>query len=293
MNENNKKKRIMKEIMNIVYITLGCLVMAIAINLLLLPNKISTGGATGVATITYYIFKIPVSFMILIINIPLFLVALKTIGFKFCSKALLGTGLLSLFIQLTESLINVSWLNLSGDLFIGSIFGGILLGIGNSLVFKGEGSTGGSDLLAQIIYKKRSTASLSGLILIIDTIVIISIIIAFKDLNYGLYSVVALYLSKKTIEILFEGLNYSKVITVITKKGHKMAEEIMKRTDRGVTLNPSVIGKYTDEIYDELICVVTMQEVPKLKRIIKEMDSKAFTYISSANEVLGIGFKDS
>ena len=190
MNENNKEKRIVKEVINIVYIALGCLVMAIAINLLLLPNKISTGGATGVATITYYIFNIPVSLMILIINIPLFLVALKTIGFKFCSKALLGTGLLSLFIQLTEQIVNVSWLNLSGDLFIGSIFGGLLLGIGNSLVFKGEGSTGGSDLLAQIIYKKRSTASLSSLILIIDTIVIISIIIAFKDLNYGLYSVV-------------------------------------------------------------------------------------------------------
>lgn len=280
-----------KEILNIVLVILGSFLIAIGVNVFLLPNKISTGGATGIATIIYYLYNIPVSILVLVINFPLFVIALKNIGFKFCTKALIGTTMLAIFIHLTQGLKHISWLDMSGDLFLGSIFGGIMLGIGNSLVFKGEGSTGGSDLLAQIIYKKRMASSLGQIILSIDALIILTTIIAFKNLDFGLYSVVAIYLSKKTVDILFEGVSRSKVITIISKNGNKLADEIIKKTDRGVTINTPVIGKYTGEKYDEVMCVVNTSEIPKVKRIIKEIDEKAFTYISNTTEVLGIGFK--
>lgn len=280
-----------KEILNIVLVILGSFLIAIGVNVFLLPNKISTGGATGVATIIYYLYNIPVSILVIVINFPLFVIALKNIGFKFCAKALLGTAMLAIFIHLTQGLKHISWLDMSGDLFLGSIFGGIMLGIGNSLVFKGEGSTGGSDLLAQIIYKKRMASSLGQIILSIDALIILTTIIAFKNLDFGLYSVVAIYLSKKTVDILFEGVSRSKVITIISKNGNKLADEIIKKTDRGVTINTPVIGKYTGGIYDEVMCVVNTSEIPKVKRIIREIDEKAFTYISNTTEVLGIGFK--
>lgn len=280
-----------REILNIMYIIIGSFIISIGINMFLLPNKISTGGVTGIATIIYYLYNIPVSILVIVINLPLFLIAFKKLGFRFCSKALLGTISLSIFINLTQSINNITWLNLSGDLFLGSIFGGIILGIGNSIVFKGEGSTGGTDLLAQIIYKQRMTASLGQLILSIDAVIVTATIIAFKNLDYGLYSVVAMYLSKKVIDILFDGVDRSKVIRIISKKGNELADNIISKTDRGVTINPSVIGKYTGDIYDEVICIVNTSEVPKVKRIIREVDGEAFTYISNTNEVLGTGFK--
>lgn len=280
-----------KEILNYTYIIIGCVIVALAINIFLIPNKITTGGANGIATIVYYLFNVPVSLTVIIVNIPLFIIALKNIGFRFCSKAIIGTLLLSLFIFLTDNFKNISWLNFSNDLFLSSIFGGIMLGLGMSIVFKGEGSTGGSDLLAQIIYKKRNASSLGQLILIIDTVVITMLVIAFKNINYGMYSVVALYLSKKTIDIIFEGVGTTKIVTIITKEGEKISKEIIEKTDRGVTMIPKVIGKYTNEEYSEVISIVNTSDIPKVKAIIKREDSKAFVYISNTNEVLGLGFK--
>lgn len=280
-----------KEILNYTYIIIGCVIVALAINIFLIPNKITTGGANGIATIVYYLFNVPVSLTVIIVNIPLFIIALNNIGFRFCSKAIIGTLLLSLFIWLTNNFKNISWLNFSNDLFLSSIFGGIMLGLGMSIVFKGEGSTGGSDLLAQIIYKKRNASSLGQLILIIDTVVITMLVIAFKNINYKMYSVVALYLSKKTIDIIFEGVGTTKIVTIITKEGEKISKEIIEKTDRGVTMIPKVIGKYTNEEYSEVISIVNTSDIPKVKAIIKREDSKAFVYISNTNEVLGLGFK--
>lgn len=287
-----KKKIISKEILKYIYVVLGCFVLSLAINVFLLPNKISTGGATGVSTILYYIYNVPMSLGILVINIPLFLISLKTIGFKFCAKALAGILLLSGFVELTRNINNLYWINIQKDFFLGSIFGGIMLGIGNTLVFKGEGSTGGTDLLAQLIYKKRTASSLGQIMLVIDVFIVMATTIAFKNLNCGLYSIVTLYLSKQTIDILFEGVNYTKVINIVTKKGNEIADDIIKKTDRGVSIDNGIVGKYTGEKYSKVICVVNRSEVYKIKNIIKEIDKNAFTYISNASEVLGTGFKN-
>lgn len=281
-----------KNIINYIYIIIGCLIVATSINIFLIPNKITTGGANGVATVIYYLFKIPVSLTILLLNLPLFIIALKNIGLKFCSKAIVGTVFLAVFIWLTDILRTVSWLSFSEDLFLTSIFGGITMGVGMSIVFKGEGSTGGSDLLAQIIYKKRNASSLGQIILLIDTVVITILVIAFKDINYGLYSVVSLYLSKKTIDIMFEGIGSTKVITIITRKGEEIAKEIIQKTDRGVTINANVIGKYTDRKYDQVISIVNTSDLSKIKKIIKKIDKTSFVYISNTSEVLGLGFKE-
>lgn len=281
-----------KNIINYIYIITGCLIVATSINIFLIPNKITTGGANGVATVIYYLFKIPVSLTILLLNLPLFIIALKNIGLKFCSKAIVGTVFLAVFIWLTDILRTVSWLSFSEDLFLTSIFGGITMGVGMSIVFKGEGSTGGSDLLAQIIYKKRNASSLGQIILLIDTVVITILVIAFKDINYGLYSVVSLYLSKKTIDIMFEGIGSTKVITIITRKGEEIAKEIIQKTDRGVTINANVIGKYTDRKYDQVISIVNTSDLSKIKKIIKKIDKTSFVYISNTSEVLGLGFKE-
>lgn len=278
-------------IMDVIQITIGCLIAAIALNILLSPAKISTGGASGVGVILYNMYNIPISLTVLLINIPLFIIALKDLGLKFCIKAIIGTLLLVLMLEVTKPLVNIEWLDFSNDLFLSSIFGGILMGLGLSLVFKGEGSTGGSDLLAQIIYKKRSSSSIGQLLLIIDTIVILSTIIAFRNVLLGLYSIIALYLANKTIEVVFEGINYSKVINIITKKDKEIVKQIIENLDKGVTTS-KCIGEYTNEEYTHIITVVNNSQLPMVKRIVKTCDKQAFIYISPAHEVLGTGFKN-
>lgn len=281
MKENNK-------IVQIILLVLGTLILAVAINVLFLPNNLSTGGASGIALIIYYLYKVPVGITVILINIPLFIISLKNLGWKFCSKAIIGTILLSVFIELTSGVSNI--VKIEQDLFLGSIFGGLLNGIGLSLVFKADGSTGGSDLLAQIIYKKRPVSSIGQILLVIDSVVIISNAIVFNSISIALYSVIALYISKKTTDIIFEGIEYTKAVNIISKEGEKIAKEIIDRTDRGVTTSKCV-GVYTNEEYTHVISVVTTPQLPMVKKIVKNIDKGAFIYISDTREVLGLGFK--
>jgi len=274
---------------DIINLVLGTFLVAVAINVFFVPNKISTGGASGVGIILYYLYQIPVSFWVLVINIPLFIISLKELGFKFCLRALIGTGLLIILLELTTPLTR--YIEISNDLFIASIFGGLINGLGLSLVFRADGSTGGSDLLAQIIYKKRSASSIGSILLVIDTFVIVANAIVFNSITTALYSVVALYISKQTTDIVFEGVNYTKSVNIITKKGEEIAREILSQTERGVTIS-ECIGIYTGEMYTHVISVMTIPQLPKVKRIVKEIDKTAFVYISNTNEVLGLGFKE-
>ena len=277
------------KIIDAINLVLGTFLVASAINIFFVPNKISTGGASGVGIILYYLYEIPVSFWVLVINIPLFIISLKELGFKFCLKALIGTGLLIVLLEITTPL--KEYINISNDLFIASIFGGLINGLGLSLVFRADGSTGGSDLLAQIIYKKRSASSIGSILLVIDTFVIVANALVFNSITTALYSVVALYISKQTTDIVFEGVNYTKAVNIITKKGEEIAKEILEKTERGVTIS-ECIGIYTGEKYTHVISVMTIPQLPKVKRIVKEIDRTAFVYISNTNEVLGLGFKE-
>lgn len=276
------------KILQIVLLLLGTILIAISINLFILPNKLSTGGASGVAIMLYYIFNIPVGIMVLLLNIPLFIIALKDLGYRFCIKAIVGTLLLSLFIEVTGGITRI--INIPQDLFLASIFGGLINGIGISLVFKADASTGGTDLLAQIIYKRRPVSSIGQILLVIDVLVILSNSIVFNSINTALYSVVALYISKKTTDVIFEGINYTKAVNIISKEGKIIAKEIIEKTDRGVTID-KCIGVYTNEEYIHVISIVTIRELPQVKRIVKKIDKKAFIYISDTREVLGLGFK--
>ena len=281
MKENNK-------VIQLILLVVGTLLLAIAINLFYLPNNLSTGGASGIALIIYYLYKVPVGITVILINIPLFIIALRELGWKFCSKAIIGTVLLSIFIELTRGV--TSLINIEQDLFLGCIFGGLLNGIGLSLVFKSDGSTGGSDLLAQIIYKKRPVSSIGQILLIIDSFVIIANAITFNSISIALYCVIALYISKKTTDVIFEGVNYTKAVNIISKNGESIAKEIIEKTDRGVTIS-KCIGMYTNEEYYHVISVVTVPQLPLVKKIVKTIDSKSFIYISNTREVLGLGFK--
>ncbi|MDO4282674.1 MAG: YitT family protein [Clostridia bacterium] len=291
MNKTNEKikSKFLNKSLDAIFIVLGAYLVSLGINMFLLPHKMTTGGVSGIATILYYLFDIPMGISILFINLPLFLISLYKLGVKFSFKTVISTILMSIFLELFsyDALI----LNNPIDLFTSCVFGGLIVGLGLSLVLKAGASTGGSDLLAQIIYKVTKIQSLSNILLVIEMIIILSIMIVFKDLNIGLYSIIALFISTKVIDIIFTGVDYIKVVTIITKKSDKVIEPILKDLKRGATITNS-IGAHSGEEITTITCIITRPQMAKIKEIIRENDSNAIMYVTTANEASGNGFKN-
>lgn len=276
-------------LLDLFFIILGVYLISIGTNIFLLPHKMTTGGASGIATILYYTLNIPMGLSIVIINLPLFLISIYKFGFKFSFKTIAATILLSIFLEVFK--YNDIIENSPTDLFTSCIFGGILTGLGLSIVFKAGASTGGSDLLAQIIFKMIRVEKLSNILIIIEVVIISSIIIVFKDINIGLYSLVALFISTKVIDLVFSGVDYVKVVTIITKKTDKIIEPILNDLKRGATVTNS-LGAHSKEEITTITCIITRPQIAKIRSIIHDNDSDAIMYITSAIEATGNGFDD-
>lgn len=291
INKNNRKKffnSALLELKDFVLIVVGAFLISLAINMFLLPHKITNGGASGIATIFYYLANVPMGITILLINLPLFIVSICKFGFKFSIKTIVSTVLLSVFLEVF-TYDNFIGQNMT-DLFTSCIFGGLVAGIGLSLTFKASASSGGSDLLAQIIYKSTSLQSLSQILLIIEAVIILGIMISFKDINIGLYSLISIFISTKVIDILFEGVNYTKVANIITNHPDCIIAAIINDLNRSATIT-NTIGAHSGENNTTITCIITRPQIAKLKSIVKENDKKAIIYIFAVNEVLGHGFK--
>ena len=283
---NKNRNKIFNSIADFVYIIVGSLLIALGTNLFLLPNKMTTGGASVIATIFYHLFNIPMGITILVINIPLFIISILKLGVKFNIKTILSTVFLSVFLELFN-LEKTSSL----DLFTSCVFGGIIVGFGIAIIFKAGASSGGSDLLAQIIYKVKKVSSVSKVLLIIEIVIITSIILVFKDINVGLYSIMSLAISTRVVDIVFEGVYYTKVVTIITKKSDKVIPHILNDLKRGATVTNS-IGAHSKEEITTITCVITTPQIAKIKELIRENDSHALMYITNVNEAIGSGFKE-
>ncbi len=274
-----------KTMINFIQILLGTALMAIAVDFLLLPNQLSVGGFSGVGTITHYLFKIPLGTTVFILNIPLFFLALIRNGKKFFLDSLVGTISLSFFLNLFE---DISFINHSN--FLACIYGGILSGIGTSIVLNANASTGGSDLLAQIVKTYKPDIKTGNIIILIDIIVVAISTIVFAEIEIGLYSAIAIYIMGKVLDLFFEGIDFAKMLIVISPCYQEISDEINKKIRRGTT---AIYGKgmYKEEEKKLLLCVASRGEVREIRKIIKQIDKKAFLIITNAREVYGEGFK--
>lgn len=284
-----KRMQFLYFLKDIILLAIGAYIISLGTNMFLLPYKMTTGGASGIATIMYYIANIPMGVTILIVNLPLFLFAIIKLGKVFTIKTIISTVLLSVFLEIFkyDQIIARN----SVDLLIACIFGGLICGIGLSLTFKAGASSGGSDLLAQLIYKLTSVQSLSQVLLAIELVIISAVIVVFQDLNIGLYSIISMFISTRVIDIVFEGVNNTKVATIITKRTDAVVEPILTELKRGATITNS-IGAHTGEENTTITCIITRSQIAKLKQIIRENDSNAILYIYTVNEAIGKGFKN-
>ena len=263
---------------------LGSAIMAVGIALFLLPNQLSSGGVSGLATIAYYVFNLPMGKVILAINVPLFIIAIFKLGKEFFAKSLIGTFALSYFIDLFDKLQP-----LTQDKFLACIYGGIITGFGSAIILKSHSSTGGSEMISNLLKAFKPNIRMSYVIMIFDIVVITLNVIFLGKIEIGLYSAIAIYLMGKIIDIVFEGIYFTKLIIIVSDKNEEISKEIGEVVKRGTT---GLYGKgmYTNSEKLVLMCAASRGDVSKVKDVARSIDPKSFIVITNSREVVGLGF---
>jgi uncharacterized membrane-anchored protein YitT (DUF2179 family) len=267
-------------------IVLGSLILAVGTDMFLIPGRLAAGGVTGIAQIINRYTAWPIGVMIILFNLPLFVLGWRFLGGRrFLLRTFLAVALYAGMIDLLPRYLPQ---NLTGDSVLNALFGGVLTGAGMGLVFRAKGTTGGTDILARLLGQWRGIP-LSQSYLITDTAVVLASGIAFSW-TLALYAVVALYASGLTAELVSEGSNIVRTATIITDHPQAVSEKIMQELKRGVTMWTGT-GMYSGQPRPILFCAISRSEVNQLKTIILEADPAAFVVIGQAHEALGEGFK--
>lgn len=277
---NNKILKYLKEYL---IITIGCLFYSVSINYFFISNHLAEGGVAGICLILYYLFKFPVGITYFVINIPLLVIGWKLVGKDFLFKTLYGTTCLSIMIDLTQNLKGPS-----NDPMLGAIYGGLLVGIGLGLIFVVNGSTGGTDVIARIL--NRFFDIPIGKTMFLMDVLILGVAAIFFGKEVVMYTLIAMLIVSKAIDFFQDGHTKSKGVTIMSAKSEEIKNRIMEETGRGTTIIKGE-GGYTRKDMDLLYCVVSKFELPKVKMIVKEVDTYAFLTVSDVSEVWGEGFK--
>ena len=219
----------------------------------------------------------------LVLNIPLFIIGYRSMGRVFALRSLIATIIFSVLIDL------IPLPALTHEPFLGALFGGVLLGAGLGLILRGGATTGGSDMVARMVHSRFQHISVGAILFFIDCCVV-AMAGFFIEVEYALYAFISLYASSKLIDVVMDGLTREKACYVISSQHELVKKELMEQLDRGVTVLTAE-GGYSGEKRPVLLCVLSAQEVGRLKAIVRGADERAFVFISDAHEVLGEGFR--
>jgi uncharacterized membrane-anchored protein YitT (DUF2179 family) len=272
---------------DVLLITAGALLQALALRLFLVPANLASGGISGLAQIINYYTGWPIGVMVLLGNLPLFLLGWRYLGGpRFALRTALAIVLFSFFTDFLVFFLPAD--GLTPDLVLNALFGGLISGLGFGLVYRGRGTSGGSDILARILNHWRGIP-LSQSYLLTDALIMFLAGLAFSWEN-ALYALVMLYVSGLVAEGVTEGSNVVRTALIITARPDEVAGQILHQMERGVTMLPGR-GAYTGEERTVLYCVVNRSEVVQIKSLVREVDPRAFMVIGQAHEVLGEGFR--
>lgn len=280
------RSRAKKTTVDILYFFVGAIIYSVSVNMFLSPNGISPGGFTGVAAVINHITNIPTGTMLFIFNIPILILGYIKMGGVFILKTSFVTVLVSLSLDISASLLPI----IRADGILVSMFGGILMGIGLSLILLRGATTGGIDIIAKFVNRKYRHLSVGKIILMADGIVILLNALVYKNAESALYSIVAMYMGTRLMDVLLYGADKGKIIYIITNSPDEICNEINHSVGRGVT-KLSVIGGYTGETKIMLMCTVRVHEVAAIHDLVKQYDDRAFMVVSDAGEIIGEGFK--
>ena len=269
-------------------IIVGSFILAAGFVLFITPYKIVPGGVYGISIVLHYIFGTPVGMVALAFDIPLTIIGIKVLGPRFGVKTIVGFTLTAFFNDGLTYLYGYEPL-VKGDALLSSIFGGLFLGVGLGLIFKSKATSGGTDIISMII-SKYTHIPVGQLMILVDSTIVLLGLIVFKDWKIPLYSLIVIFITGKVVDTILEGMNYDKVLFIISDKYKEIGDKIMNDLNRGGTIFKGT-GMYNKAERQVIFSVVNRREVTILQSFIHQVDPNAFVTVLNSNEILGEGFK--
>ena len=281
------KRSVGKLIQNYCLIVLGSLLYAVAFDWCFVPNGIAFGGITGLAQIVNASLPwAPVGTLVILFNIPLFLLGWKLLGGHLLVSSLVAMALSSLMIDGLAALYTFPAM----EPLLACIFGGAVLGLGLGIIFLQGATTGGTELVARLLKLKLAWLPMGKLLMGIDLVVIVAVALAFRSLNSALYGLVALYISTLVMDGVLYGLDNAKVAYIISDHPEEITQVIIHDLDRSVTYLPGE-GGYSGASKKVILCAFKQREIVVIKETVRQVDPNAFMIVCAAHEVLGEGFR--
>ncbi len=271
----------------IIYDILSAIFISIGVTCFFTPNQIAPGGFSGIAIMVNYLTNLPVSFFTFIANVPVLIIAAFIIGKKFMLKSVRTIAIQIITLRIMENVLP----QYEGEKILASIFGGLFVGLSLTCAFIENTSTGGSDMLSRLAQKKFRNMPIGKMIMIFDMCIISASMLVFKNIESGLYALIAMYTTSKIIDSLLYGLNKGKVLLIFTSKTEEMTNAIFNKIKRGVTLLQAK-GGYSKSNSEVILCAVRPNQYANVEDIVKSIDQNAFLLTLDAREVQGNGFKN-
>ena len=272
------KNKSARNIINFIILTIGTIISAAALELFLIPNTILDGGITGISIIVYKLTGVPLSLLVVVLNIPFFYIGYKNLGKKFLVRAIYSMLAFSLFLSFFEI-----FKPFTEEILLATVFGGALLGLGAGLIIRCGGCTDGTESVAIVISKKTDLSV--GQIVLVFNLVVYGIAGFIFGFDRAMYSLLTYVITFKVIDFVSEGLEQAKAAMIITEKGTSLSKEIYKKLGRTTT---TIKGKGLISGEKEVMyCVLTRLEVYELRHIVEEMDESAFVTITDVSDIIG------
>ncbi|MFB6075547.1 MAG: YitT family protein [Candidatus Aenigmatarchaeota archaeon] len=263
----------------------GALLMSAGFAFFADPYRIVPGGIYGIAIVIHHVFGLPTGTVGLVLNIPLFILGIIVLGPRFGVKTFVGTILTSVFIDLLSNFYSGE---ITDDVMLISVVSGVLIGAGLALIFKAGATTGGSDIIAQII-NKYTSISVGQLLIVIDSLIVSVGIIAFRDFSLAFYAFITIFITGKVIDGILLGGSYRKAVFIISNKHDEIRKYLLKNLDRGGTYLDGR-GMYRGNEKHVIYTVINRREFTMLKEYVRNIDENAFMTVFDSNEVFGHGF---
>jgi len=275
-----------KIIFDVFYDIIGSAIFSLGIHTFIAPNNIAPGGVSGLSILINYLFGFPIGLTSFILNIPLLILSFVFLGKKSTVKTLKTIAILTVILDIL--FVNVPVY--TGDRILSSLFGGVCIGIGLAVIFMRGSTTGGTDIASRLIQLKFPHMQIGRVIFIIDFAVLVLSAIVYKDIEAALYGMLIIFTSTTMLDSVLYGVDKGKMAIIISCEWQSICEKITQSMQRGATILKAS-GAFSNEEKNVILCAVRKNQFFKLKKIVYELDPKAFIIVSDAGEILGEGFK--
>lgn len=267
---------------------IGAFIYSLGTQSFIVPANIAPGGAVGIALMINFVTGLPVGRMTLLVNLPLLVLAWFYLSRRFAVRTAVACGICSVILDYVVAPVVPLYM---GERLMGSLYGGILVGVGMAFIFLSGSTTGGSDVAGYLLQKKHPHVQIGRALLCIDGIILTLSSFVFQNVDAALFGMISLYAQTKVIDAIIYGNDAGSKASIVTRRPKEIAARIIEELDRTATLLPGK-GAYSGTDTTVLLCTVRKSEFSRLKRIVRETDESAFVMVTETTEVFGLGFKD-